>query len=98
MKQQSVTATELSKMAFCEYNVVRAVRPNKQDRVRINNGIRQHNHFEGMMNRLGDSRISVPTQQTPPTKTTNQGRATFPYKTLFVLFVLLAIAYLYITG
>ena len=98
MKQQSVAATELSKMAFCEYNVIRTVRPDKQDRRRMHDGIRQHNHFEGLMNRLGNSRISVPTQQTTPTKTTIQGRPAFPFKTLIVLIVLLVIAYIFIKG
>lgn len=98
MNQQSVSATELSKMAYCEYNVIRTVRPGKQDRLRMKDGIREHNRFEGMMNHLGDSRICVSTQQTPSTKTTNLGRPTFPYKTFIVLFVLLAIAYLYVTG
>ena len=101
MKQQSVSATELSNMAFCEYNVIKSVRPGKQDRLRMNDGIKQHNHFEGLMNRMGNSRISVPTQHTQHTsltKTTNQGRPTFPYKTLLVLIALFVIAYVFITG
>lgn len=43
---KSVSATNLSKMVFCEASVVRNARLDKEDRQRIAEGIRQHDIFE----------------------------------------------------
>ncbi len=87
--RRSISATELSKMAFCELNVTQKQILNKSQRHKMNAGIKAHNRFEKTINQLGDAKINIPTQHTARTKTTTQRTFTTHLKIIFVLIALI---------
>jgi hypothetical protein len=91
--RRSISATELSKMAFCELNVTQKQIPNKSQRHKMNTGIKAHHHFEKTMQQLGNAKINLPTQNTARTKTTSQKTLTSYYKITIVLIALIVIGY-----
>lgn len=97
--KRSISATELSKMEFCEFNVIQKQILNKSQRDKMQAGIKAHNHFEKTIHQLGNTRINIPTQQTAKTKTTTQRTFTKYFKVaLVVVTTLFAIGYIVITA
>ncbi len=94
--KRSISATELSKMAYCELNVIQKQTPNKSQRHRMNAGIKAHNHFENTMKQLGNARIHIPAQHTDRTKTTQRTFTTY-LKITFVLIALITFGYFAVT-
>ena len=96
--RNSVSATDLSKMAFCEVNVIKKPKLTRQDRERIDRGNREHARFEqavrqaGQLNCVGD-------EKSPNSTPAEQSRSKlFTIRTIAALLLICAIGIYFVIG
>ncbi len=94
----SVSATELSKMAFCEVNVIKKPRLTRRDRQRIDKGNREHARFEQAIRQAGQMNRTVD-KKAPNSTTADQSRSKlFTIRTIAALLLICAIGIYFANG
>lgn len=96
--RNSVSATDLSKMAFCEVNVIKKPKLTRRDRERIDRGNREHARFEQAVRQAGQVNCAVD-EKSPNSTPAEQSRSKlFAIRTIAALLLICAIGIYFVIG
>lgn len=96
--RNSVSATDLSKMAFCEVNVIKKPKLTRRDRERIDRGNREHARFEQAIRQAGKVNC-IDDEKAPNSTPTDQSRSKlFTIRTIAALLLICAIGIYFVIG
>lgn len=96
--RNSVSATDLSKMAFCEVNVIKKPKLTRLDRERIDKGNREHARFEQAIRQAGQGNSMID-EKSPRSTPVDQNRSKlFTIRTVTTLLLICAIGIYFFIG
>lgn len=96
--RNSVSATDLSKMAFCEVNVIKKPKLTRRDRERIDKGNREHARFEQAVRQAGQVNCIVDEKAPNSTPAVQSRSKLFTIRTIAALLLICAIGIYFVIG